>query len=198
MNQFFIDRGWRVTSPFGWRRDPETRANAFHRGVDLAQPHRSPIQPFVPGEVVFAGDGSRRSGLGPAYGLLVIIKDNHDHLHLYTHLDEVWVKVGTRVSVEDTIGLQGQTGRATGSHLHYEVRTRTTPAFGWETHRNPGTYVQEWHRREDALHAPSDWAIEAWTWAIHNGITDGRRPRDTATREQMVTMLYRAHQVRGQ
>ena len=38
---------------------------------------------------------------------------------------------------------------------------------------------------------PSNWAKEAWEWAIENGITDGTRPKEPATREEIVTMLYR-------
>jgi N-acetylmuramoyl-L-alanine amidase len=38
---------------------------------------------------------------------------------------------------------------------------------------------------------PSPWAKESWQWAIENGITDGSRPKDTATREEIITMLYR-------
>ena len=43
---------------------------------------------------------------------------------------------------------------------------------------------------------PSPWAKEAWNWAIKNGITDGKRPRDIATREEVITMIYRAKGVK--
>ena len=45
-------------------------------------------------------------------------------------------------------------------------------------------------------HEPSNWAKEAWEWGIKNGITDGKRPQDNATREEIVTMLYRAKKVK--
>ena len=43
---------------------------------------------------------------------------------------------------------------------------------------------------------PSSWAKEAWNWAIKEGICDGQRPKDPATREEIVTMLYRAKKVK--
>lgn len=48
-------------------------------------------------------------------------------------------------------------------------------------------------KKEDEVKAdkPSSWAIEAWDWAIKEGITDGKRPKDTTTREEIITMLYR-------
>lgn len=45
-------------------------------------------------------------------------------------------------------------------------------------------------------HEPSNWAKEAWEWGVKNGITDGKRPQDNATREEIVTMLYRAKKVK--
>lgn len=47
-----------------------------------------------------------------------------------------------------------------------------------------------------ANHTPSQWAKESWEWGIKNGITDGKRPQDNATREEIVTMLYRARKVK--
>lgn len=57
----------------------------------------------------------------------------------------------------------------------------------------PGTSLDKETLIKEAklIHEPSPWAKEAWQWAIENGITDGTNPREMATREQVVTMLYR-------
>lgn len=58
----------------------------------------------------------------------------------------------------------------------------------------PGTSIDKEKLIQEAknLHEPSPWAKEAWEWAIKKGITDGTNPKELATREQVITMLYRA------
>lgn len=96
-----------LTSAFGWR------WGRMHRGIDLAAPIGTPVKAAAQGEVIFVG---WRSG----YGLLVQIKHG-SYLTYYGHLSRVMVKAGDQVTQGDCIGFVGETGRATGPHLHFEV-----------------------------------------------------------------------------
>src|SRR5581483_1828842 len=114
----FIPSGWpvrgAVTSPFGWRRSPYGGNPEWHAGVDIEAPSGVPVLATADGEVIFAG---RVRG----YGALVIL-DHGVATTRYAHLAAITCPVGRRVRRGDTIGLVGGTGRATGPHLHYEVR----------------------------------------------------------------------------
>lgn len=114
-----IDHGY-VTSTFGGRRDPITRRQAFHAGLDLGAPAGTPILATAPGRVVAAG---RR---GP-YGIMVEIDHGLGITTRYAHLRETLVEEGTTVGHRQDIGIIGATGRATGRHLHYEIRIDGEP-----------------------------------------------------------------------
>ena len=151
MNPF---EGYRITSPYGWRIHPVYGDRRFHTGIDLVKEHRAPIQAFLEGVVMFAGWGAAGSGFGN-YGNVVAILDAKKHLHCYCHLDSVSVKVGDRVERGQEIGRQGNTGIGTGSHLHYEIRKRYAPSYGWTANAEdravePTQYLIDWYRREEA------------------------------------------------
>ena len=122
--------GYRITSPYGWRVHPVHKDHRFHAGVDLVKGHKEPIYAFVAGEVLFAGMGHDGSGFGN-YGNAVAVRDAKGHLHCYCHLDSAVVHVGAKVERGQMLGRQGNTGTGTGSHLHYEIRKRSAPSFGW-------------------------------------------------------------------
>jgi LysM repeat protein len=122
---------YRITSKFGFRIDPVNGGKAFHQGIDLVKPHRSPIESFTDGEALFAGEGIKGSGFG-GYGNVVAVLDSAGALHVYAHLDECKVEVGDKLKKGDVVGLQGSTGKSTGSHLHYEIRKKSKPSFGWK------------------------------------------------------------------
>lgn len=156
--------GYRVTSPYGSRRHPVTGKQHFHTGIDLVKTHRAPILAFVAGEVVHAGDGRPGTGFGNM-GNVVAVKDDKGYLHCYVHLDSVSVKVGQFVQRGQEVGKQGATGiSVTGSHLHYEVRKKSSPSFGWvasETDRcfDPGQYLIDYYkseRKEEHEMSPDD------------------------------------------
>lgn len=113
---------FRYTSPFG------RRWGRMHEGVDLAGSMGSPVLATADGVVVFAGWES-------GYGQLVRIKHDFGLETRYGHLSEIRVKVGQRVSRGDRIGDMGNSGRSTGTHLHYEVRVNGTAI-------NPMTYIK--------------------------------------------------------
>lgn len=105
----------RFTSGFGVRRDPfNPFITQFHRGVDLANNHGTPIVATANGTVSFSG---YRAG----HGNVLIISHGYGFSTLYAHLTRFAVREGARVSRGQVIGYMGSTGRSTGVHLHYEV-----------------------------------------------------------------------------
>lgn len=103
-----------VTSPYGPRR------RNFHCGIDLD---------LETGDtVVSAFDGTVRvARVSNGYGNVVVVRHNNGLETLYGHLSEIKVQVGQHVSGGTVLGLGGNTGRSTGSHLHFEVRFRGKP-----------------------------------------------------------------------
>lgn len=104
-----VRAGYRFTSGFG------PRWGRMHRGSDFASRHGTPIHATADGVVSFAG---RQSG----FGNLVKIRHAFGVETYYAHNSKLHVKVGQRVSRGDHIADMGNTGRSTGTHLHYEVR----------------------------------------------------------------------------
>ncbi|MGH1576979.1 DUF5930 domain-containing protein [Planktotalea sp.] len=99
----------RFTSGFG------RRWGRMHSGADFAGPHGTPIYSTADGVIVHAGWQS-------GYGRLIKIQHQFGIETRYAHLSKIRVKVGQRVSRGQRIGDMGNTGRSTGTHLHYEVR----------------------------------------------------------------------------
>ncbi|WP_163539305.1 peptidoglycan-binding protein [Gracilibacillus sp. YIM 98692] len=133
-------KGYRVTSPYGFRTDPISKGKEFHAGVDLVKRHHSPIHAFSKGTVIYAGMGQNGTGLG-GYGHVVLIQDQNNHAQLYAHLHRVSVQKGQRIAKDDLIGYQGSTGRVTGSHLHFEVRkhAENRPPYGYRGNKKAST-----------------------------------------------------------
>ncbi|HEX7085446.1 MAG TPA: peptidoglycan DD-metalloendopeptidase family protein [Vicinamibacterales bacterium] len=104
----------RITSPFGWRRDPLDGHGRQHRGVDIAAAHGDPIPAAADGRVVFAGPQG-------GYGLTVVVEHGSGIRTRYAHLSELHVAAGQEVRQGQEVGKAGATGRATGAHLHFEV-----------------------------------------------------------------------------
>ncbi|MBS0384462.1 MAG: M23 family metallopeptidase, partial [Proteobacteria bacterium] len=109
--------GARLSSGFGMRMHPVLGYSALHRGVDFAAPIGTPI--------LAAGDGAvERAGPFSTYGNYVKIRHANGYETAYAHMSRVAVRVGQRVRQGEIIGFVGDTGRATGPHLHYEVLKR--------------------------------------------------------------------------
>ena len=106
---------YRYTSGYGYRRDPITGGRRLHAGSDFAAPKGTDIFATADGVVIYAG----YSG---SYGNLIKIQHDFGIETRYAHLSRIRVKKGQRVSRGDHIGDMGNTGRSTGTHLHYEVR----------------------------------------------------------------------------
>lgn len=111
---------YRVTSRFKIRMHPIKKRRKMHTGIDLVGKKYSPIFATANGEVIFAG---RQRG----YGKTVIIQHSKGSSTLYAHLNTIHVKKGSKVKLGQKIGLQGNSGRSTNDHLHYEVRLKNQP-----------------------------------------------------------------------
>jgi murein DD-endopeptidase MepM/ murein hydrolase activator NlpD len=105
------------SSNFGWRIDPFTGLNAFHEGLDFMAEEGTPILAAAGGVVVFAARH-------PQYGNMVEIDHGNDLVTRYAHASKIVVKVGDVVLRGSKIAEVGNTGRSTGTHLHFEVRLR--------------------------------------------------------------------------
>jgi murein DD-endopeptidase MepM/ murein hydrolase activator NlpD len=105
-----------ISSRFGQRVDPFNGRRAMHSGVDFRAPTGTPVLATGDGKVTKAG---RKGG----YGKVVIIQHNNGLVTRYAHLSKITVKVGQDVTMGEPVGKVGSTGRSTGPHLHYEVRS---------------------------------------------------------------------------
>ncbi|MCA0044604.1 M23 family metallopeptidase [Celeribacter litoreus] len=117
-----IKGSFRYTSGFG------PRWGRMHEGTDFAAAYGTPIYATADGVVTFAGWQS-------GYGRLVKIQHEFGIETRYAHQSQILVKVGQRVSRGDQIGAMGNSGRSTGTHLHYEVRVGGKAV-------NPMTYIK--------------------------------------------------------
>ena len=104
-----------LTSGYGYRADPITGRRDFHEGVDIATAPGRPVTAPADGIVVKA---ERVPGLGNA----VYLSHGYGLMTRYGHLSKIEVEAGQTVRQGDLLGRVGSTGRATGYHLHYEVR----------------------------------------------------------------------------
>lgn len=107
-------RGYVITSGYGWRSDPFTGKADFHTGIDLAVAEGTAIHPAWSGMV-------QKSAWNPSYGNYVQILHENGLVTRYCHMQYIFVRQGQRVSLDDVLGTVGQTGAATGPHLHFEL-----------------------------------------------------------------------------
>jgi murein DD-endopeptidase MepM/ murein hydrolase activator NlpD len=118
----------RLGSGFGARQDPINGEGAFHPGIDIEAAYGTPVRATADGEVT-------GTTLGAGYGRQIVLSHGHDVLTLYGHLSAIAVIAGQHVTRGQIIGYVGQSGRATGPHLHYEVRVHNVPV-------NPHKYLR--------------------------------------------------------
>jgi len=97
-----------------------TRGSEHHDGIDIAAPEGSPVTAAAAGVVIFSGEQR-------GYGNLAVIDHGHGEATVYAHCAAVLVTQGQSVSRGQLIARVGRTGRATGPHLHFEVREHAQP-----------------------------------------------------------------------
>jgi len=118
--------GW-ISSKFGYRISPFTGLREFHKGVDIASRKGTPIIATADGVVTF-------TGVKGLMGKVIVIDHGHGMVTRYAHIHKALKKRGDAVKRGETIALVGNTGRSTGSHLHYEVHLNGMPV-------NPAKYI---------------------------------------------------------
>ena len=108
-----------ITSPQGYRTDPITGETSYHSGTDIAVPEGTPILAAADGTVTVA---NALDSWGGSYGYYVKLDHGGGLTTLYAHCSSICVTAGQQVQAGEVIAYVGQTGCATGPHLHFEVR----------------------------------------------------------------------------
>ena len=125
-----VQGGW-YSSNYGWRIDPFNGQRAFHEGIDVIAEQGTAVHAAAGGVVVYAE-------YHPQYGNMIEIDHGNDLITRYAHASKVLVKVGDLVLRGVKVAEVGRTGRATGTHLHFEVRQRGVPVNPVQFLRLPG------------------------------------------------------------
>lgn len=105
----------RLTSPYGYRDHPVSGEYSFHTGLDLAADIGTPVLAFADGTVDFVGESE-------AYGLYIQLDHGNGVKTFYCHCSALYAPKGASVTVGQTIAAVGDTGNATGPHLHLEIK----------------------------------------------------------------------------
>lgn len=109
-----------MTSPFGNRKHPIYSETKFHQGVDFAASKHAMVHAAADGRVLEVAHSQ-------SYGNFIVVEHGRAFKTRYAHLSKLYTDSGTRIFQGQLIGLQGNTGAATGDHLHFEVIYRGTP-----------------------------------------------------------------------
>jgi len=136
----------RLGSGFGVREDPINGEGKFHTGIDIDAPYGTPVRAAADGDVT-------GETMGAGYGRQIVLNHGHDVVTLYGHLSAIAVVPGQHVNRGQVIGYVGQSGRATGPHLHYEVRVHMVPV-------NPHKYLRTTYA-QIAFSEPADSAPQS-------------------------------------
>lgn len=193
--------GFRISSPYGWRSDPLTGERSWHSGIDLVGADKN-VLAVVGGDVLKSRIVTDKSDKTWEWGNYVSVYGDDGRIYYYCHLAERTVEQGGRIEAGHRVGIEGATGRVTGSHLHFEVRNPSNmgsidPA---DILGIPNEAGFVWKPTPAYIEQSSSWAADAVAWAVEKGILKGRGDDDYAlqepvSREEMCVMLYRAREV---
>lgn len=134
---------YRVTSTFD---EPRSNSSGRHGALDLVKYNNAPIYAFTNGTVKYTesryapDSGHKDSSDGDGFGNYVTLVDDNNYYHTYAHMNGVYVSPGQTINRGDQLGIQGHTGRSSGSHLHYQVAYGSVVG----TKQNPRTYLQNY------------------------------------------------------
>ena len=109
-----------ISSEFGMRLSPFAGQEEFHQGVDIMAPAGSSVRAPAPGIVTFAGVDAEGTQT-------VVLDHGGGYVTIFSHMQRLEARPGEKVERGQDIGMVGQEGRATGPHLHYEVRLHGVP-----------------------------------------------------------------------
>ena len=181
----------RITSNYG-----EREFDGWHSGVDFGSMPKG-----IPNNEILSIDNGivKVSKNNPGgYGEYIVI-EYEGYCMLVAHLSHRSVNVGDTVKSGDMIGFMGNTPleRGLAVHLHAEIRNVSFnhPEFwdkkvirGKKTPIHCVDPIPYFEAKKD--YGCSGWAVEAWDWAVKNKITDGTRPKEAITREEVAQMFY--------
>ena len=105
----------KISSGFGWRKDPINGKDRFHHGIDFAAHEGTLVRAALPGKVL-------KSHFQEGYGNVVLLEHGKGFTSLYAHNQSNLVKTGDWVGVGTPLAKVGSSGRSTGPHLHFEVK----------------------------------------------------------------------------
>lgn len=205
----------RLVSPYGYRADPITgQSGAWHAGIDLVSDGDKTICCAVSGTVLRSRIVTDPNDRTSEWGNYVCVLTDDGRYCYYCHMERRFVTAGSYVKAGDALGLEGSTGRSTGSHCHFEVRlsdnnTTVNAAEFLGIPNVVGTYMT--HAEEPvqsgtvgyasagfgADNVPDNYAADAVAWAQANGIIKGNQNGDyklhsPVTRQDVLVFLYRA------
>ncbi len=109
-----------ISSGFGKRKDPKNHKSAFHTGIDFRGERGEPVYATADGVV-------RNAFRNGGYGNYILIDHGNGYTSSFSHLQKYMVHKGDRVERGQIVGMIGNTGRSTGSHLHYEIALGNKP-----------------------------------------------------------------------
>lgn len=107
--------GGKISSPFGFRKDPISDRYGFHGGLDIAAPEGSRIAAAYNGTVKKTGEDDKA-------GKYILLEHSDGLTTFYCHCSELLVEAGENIRAGETIAKVGSTGYSTGPHLHFEIR----------------------------------------------------------------------------
>jgi murein DD-endopeptidase MepM/ murein hydrolase activator NlpD len=119
----------RISDPYGWRTHPITGKRSFHNGLDIGNIKGTPIYAAADGKITSTGQQKY-------FGKFIAITHQFGYQTNYAHLNRILVKEGDEVKRGQIIAEMGNSGRSTGSHLHFEV-------LRYNKYRNPYEYLNK-------------------------------------------------------
>jgi len=119
----------RISDPYGWRTHPITGNRSFHNGLDIGNIKGTPIYAAADGKISSTGQQKY-------FGKYIGISHKFGYQTNYAHLNKIFVKKGEKVKRGQIIAEMGNSGRSTGSHLHFEV-------LRYNKYRNPYEYLNK-------------------------------------------------------